>query len=174
VPLGPPVGAPPPCCLSYPSPSHTPPLTSGPVAAGPHLSVSTGSARCRLRPHRPEPFRPRGSTIDPVPPSSFSRSPPRIRRFGEGTGTSLRSILRPSSSSSPSPQPMCLSHWLPPLEIPPPLWFLSERHRLHRFTVRPPICHRCPHLRPPSPPLFRADTAGSCLHRRRPLELSPR
>jgi hypothetical protein len=44
---------------------------------------------------------------------------------------------RPSSSSSPlSPLPMHLPRWLPPPETPPPLMFLSERHRLCRFTVR--------------------------------------
>jgi hypothetical protein len=38
----------------------------------------------------------------------------------------------------------------------------------------PPICHRCPQLRPPSPSLFRTDTVGLCLHRHQPPELSPR
>jgi hypothetical protein len=75
------------------SPSRTPPLTPGPVAARPHLSAtphriarapppspirqpaSTASACCRLRPRRPEPFQCRGPAADPAvhPPFSLHR-----------------------------------------------------------------------------------------------------
>jgi hypothetical protein len=72
------------------SPSRTPPLTPGFVAARPHLSAtphriarapppspirqpaSTASACCRLRPRRPEPFQCRGPAADPTVHRPFS------------------------------------------------------------------------------------------------------
>jgi hypothetical protein len=129
---------------------------------------------CSCRPP-PPPLSPVSIPLRGTPkltPILLSRSPPRIRQFGEAAGASLHSVPRPRSSSSPYPPPTRLPHWLPP-EILPPLRFPSERHRFHRFMVRPPICHCCPHLRPPSPPFFHDDTAGSCLHRSRPPELPP-
>jgi hypothetical protein len=129
-------------------------------------------------PHRPplSPFLPPPcGTPEPTPPFPPLLSP-RARRFGEHAGASLCSVPRPilSSSSPPSPPRMHPTRWLLQPEIPPPLRFPSERHCLHHFTVRPPIHHRCPQWRPPSPSLFCTNTTGLCLHRRRPPELPPR
>jgi hypothetical protein len=114
---------------------------------------------------------------------------------------SLRRVERPSrppflprapAKSKKSPTPHSAPFYARAQSPPPLLHHLracltSSRHRTplllsgpHPSATAsaasrwdPPICHRCPHLRPPSPSLFRAHTTGSCLHCHRPSELSP-
>jgi hypothetical protein len=107
-------------------------------------------------------------------PISLSRSPPRARRFGEAASASRRSVSRPHPELELPSFSTAYAPASPAPGDPPSLLFPFERHRLHRFTVRPPICHHCPHLRSPSSSLFCTDTAGSCLHRHRPPKLPPR
>jgi hypothetical protein len=185
--------------LPHPAVDHRAPLPPGPTSQPRPAALPCSPARLRRERALPPPTAPPGAIpiprsgcrphatpsfslspsvvwharADPPPPISLSRSPPRARHLEEATGASLCSVPRPSSPLPPSPPPTCPPRRLPPPETPPPLRFPFECHRLRHFMVRP-IRHRCPHLRLPSPSLFRTNTAGSCLHHHRPPELSPR
>jgi hypothetical protein len=128
-------------------------------ARAPPLSCSPSSAWHRAPP-------------PPISLSALPARPPIWRR--RRCLTPLRSVPRPSLSSPPSPPSTRPPHRLSPPE--PPLLSGSRPSAIASVASRPdlPICHRCPHLRPPSPSLFRADTVGSCLHRHWPPELPPR
>jgi hypothetical protein len=126
-----------------------PPLTPGPIAARPHLSVvshrvarvpspspvrqpaSATSACCRLRLRHLEPFRPRHPAADPALPPSFSLSP-STTWHSQGDAPPHFPL-----AFSPACPPNCRSHWcLTPLrsepepELPfPPL--VLQRLRAH-------------------------------------------
>jgi hypothetical protein len=180
-----------PCCFPAPLVSRTaspaprrPPLFTSPpspqvrAAAFDHAARNHPSPTSTLWAAAPEALslsRFPSSTrhrADHPPPISLSCSPSRARRFGEAAGASLRSVPRPhpSSSSPPSPLPTHLPHRLPPLETPPPLWFLPEYHRCPPLSVSTTTCS--PSIQMDSPLTFPCTTGPH--HRCHPPPEQPR
>jgi hypothetical protein len=127
---GPPVGTPTPRCLTYPSPSYTPPLTSGPVAARPHLSAASAPRRPPRPPFSPSPSIVWHARADPLP----CLTPPLLQKV-------------PAATPAPSFSPFSLAHGH---MSSTPSFPASSPSRMSRNELPSAAFLSCPrHLHPP-------------------------